>query len=196
MCHDSSYEELPPITLGGPTGDYFVICPIRSGKWVEFAIDTIVNGDGGTGAIVVSGSAIPKALDYTGQSTIKLSDDAVLRGTPFRIPATTTQQINSSWERITNSEKKVWVRIDAAASTSMYIALRFRNKVLDVVPGPNHEVHPDFMQEMNKARSETTRQRLQDMGIPAYAEEISGARSNRDASNSDQRNTPAGSITR
>jgi hypothetical protein len=196
MCQDNSFEESPAITIGGATGDYFVIAPIVNGRWAEYCIDTIVNGDGGTGAIVVSGNTIPKALDYTGIAANKMSNDAFLKGVPYRIPATTTQQMNSSWERITNSEKKVFIRIDAASSTSMFVTLRFRSKVLGTVPGPSHEVHPDYMQEMNKARAETTKQRLKDMGIPAYAEEISGARTNRDASNSDERNAPTSSITR
>lgn len=175
MCHDPSYEEFPPITIGGPTGDYFITAPVVSCRWAEFAVDLVVNGDGGTGAVVISGSVgggnPPKALDYTGSAAIKFSDDAYLKGWPIRIPATTTQLVNSSWERITNSQKRVYLRIDAAASTSIYITLRFRVKVLSHIPGPSHEIHPDYEDVLNAARSETTRQRLRDMGIPGYAEE-------------------------
>lgn len=168
---EDGYNYFPPITIGGPTGDYIVTAPITSCRWAEFAVDTIVNGDGGTGAIVVSGNSAPKALDYTGSSAIKFSDDVQLKAWPVRIPATTTQYINSDYERITNSQKRVFVRIDAAASTSIYVTLRFRVKPHRIIPGPSPTVHPDAMENMNKLRSETAKQRLQELGIPGYAEE-------------------------
>ena len=177
---DDGYNYFPPITIGGPTGDYFVTCPIVSCQWAEFAVDTIVNGDGGTGALVVSTDVTtPKAFDYSGSSAIKLSDDVQYKGWPIRIPATSTQFINSDYERIINSQKRVYVRIDAAASTSMYITLRFRVKELVTVPGPSHEVHPDHAHELNKARAETTTQRLKDAGVPGYADETSGSHTNK-----------------
>jgi hypothetical protein len=168
---DDGYNYFPPITIGGPTGDYFVTCPVTSCQWAEFAVDTIVNGDGGTGAIVISSDRVPVALDYTGSSSIKFSDDVQYKGWPVRIPSTTTQYINSDYERIINSQKRVFLRIDAAASTSMYVTLRFRVKQLAITPGPAPTVHPDHMHKLNQARAETTKQRLQEMGVPGYAEE-------------------------
>jgi hypothetical protein len=177
MCAgtDPTYEEFPPVTIGGPTGNYFITSPIVSCRWAEFCVDLIVNGDGGTGAVVISGSVgggfPPAALDYTGIATNKFSDDAIFKGWPIRVPATSTTMINSSWERITNSQKRIHVRIDAAASTSLYLTLRFRVKVLERLPGPSHEVHPDYWENMNKAREHMTTQRLKDMGIPGFAAE-------------------------
>lgn len=171
------YQEFPPITIGGPTGDYFARCPVPSARWAEYAIDSVVNGDGGTGAIVVSGNSAPKALDYTGQATIKLNDDAAFYGTPIRVGSTLTQPINSDYVRITNSERKVFARIDAAAATSLYITIRFRTRILERIPGPSKEVHPDHADNMNRLRSETINQRLGDMGIPKYAlEQNKGAK--------------------
>jgi len=170
MCSDPTYEEKPALTIGGPSGDYFVTCPTTSCKWAEYAIDSVVNGDGGTGAVVVSGNSKPSALDYTGLAQNTFSDDALIKGVPIRVPATVTQVINSSWERITNSQKRVFVRIDAAASTSMFVTIRFRIKVLDIIPGPTQTGHADAMQEMNEARAEMTMKRLQTMGIPGYAQ--------------------------
>lgn len=170
------YTLLPALTIGGAAGDYFVICPTVSCEWAEFAIDSIANGDGGTGAVVVSTASVPKALDYTGISTNNMgasgnanTQDAHVVGTAYRIPATTTQIINGTWERIINSEKKVYIRIDPAASTSLYVTLRFRIKMLAVVPGPSVEVHPEHEQQLNIARSARTSERLKDMGIPRYA---------------------------
>ena len=168
---DDGYKYFPPITIGGPTGDYFVTCPVTSCEWAEFAVDTVVNGDGGTGAIVISGNSVPVALDYSGSSVIKFIDQVQLKAWPVRIPSTTTQFINSDYERITNSMKRVFVRIDAAASTSMYITLRFRIKMLDIVPGPASTVHPDHAHKMNEMRAENTKKRLGELGIPTYAQE-------------------------
>ena len=179
MAATDGYEYFPPVTIGGPTGDYFIICPVTSCQWAEFAVDTIVNGDGGTGAIVISGNSVPKALDYTGLTANTFTNQVFLKGWPVRIPATTTQFINSDYERITNSEKKVFARIDAAATTSMYITLRFRIKVLTIIPGPSHEVHPDHMHTLNQARAETTVQRLKELGVPGYAEEGTGVNTNK-----------------
>lgn len=172
MCKGDGYNYYPPITIGGPTGDYSVPCPVTSCQWAEFAIDSVANGDGGTGACVISGNSVPKALDYTGLAANTFTDNTFLKGWPVRIPATTTQYINSDYERITHSSKRVFVRIDAAASTSMYVTVRFRTKVLAVIPGPSHEVHPDHAHTLNQARSEKTMERLKEIGVPAYAEEI------------------------
>ena len=174
MSADDGYTYFPPVTIGGLTGDYFVQCPITSCEWAEFAVDTVTNGDGGTGAIVISSTLPPVALDYTGISTSKLNDQAVYHGWPVRIPATTTQYINSDYERIMHSQKRVFVRIDAAASTSMYVTLRFRVKRLQIVPGPSPTVHPDHMHNINQARHEATTERLKAAGVPGYADETSG----------------------
>lgn len=155
------YTEFPAITIGGGTGDYFVQCPTTSCQWAEYAIDTVVNGDGGTGAFVVSGDSKPSALDYTGIAANKMTDGAFLRAVPIRIPATSTQYVNSSYERILNTEKKVYVRIDAASNTSMFITLRFRIRKIDYVQahmGPT--VHPNQQQQMNEARADVIRERL------------------------------------
>jgi hypothetical protein len=171
MCHSEGYTELPALTIGGGTGDYFVQCPITSCQWAEYAIDSIVNGDGGTGSIVVSGIKAPAALDYTGLAANKMSDDAVFKGVPFRLPATTTQPINSGWERIVNSQKRVFVRIDAAASTSMFLTIRFRIRDLAIVPSPSAAGHHDAMELVNQDRELRIKERLGQMGIPAAAQE-------------------------
>ncbi|HEV2580464.1 MAG TPA: hypothetical protein VGT44_06390 [Ktedonobacteraceae bacterium] len=166
------YQEFPPVTIGGPTGDYSIVCPVTSGRWAEFAIDSIVNGDGGTGALVISGRNPPKALAYDGSVKIDGTNDSVfLYATPIRIPATTTLHPNSAFERITSSEKRVYMRIDAAASTSIYVTLRFRLRILERIPAPAATVHPDHAHNMNKERARATNERLQAMGIPGYAKD-------------------------
>lgn len=171
MCDETEkYTEFPAVTIGGTTGNYVVTCPTTACQWAEYCLDTVVNGDGGVSALIVSGNSVPPAdLDYTGVSTAKLTDGNYLKGVPIRIPATSTQYVNSSWERITNSEKKVFVRILAAASTSMYLTLRFRVRLLKVIPGPTTTVHPNNMEALNNARADATRQRL---GIKEKIEEV------------------------
>jgi hypothetical protein len=161
MCQDSEkYREFPAVTIGGLTGDYFATCPIASCEWADYCIDSVVNGDGGTSAAVLSGNSKPVALDYTGISTSKLNDYNILHAVPLRVPATVTQIINGAWERLTNSQKRVFLRVDAAASTSLYVTIRFRVRLLKVVPGPFVEVHPENAHALNVSRAEATRARL------------------------------------
>ena len=147
---DDSYQEFPAITVGGPTGDYIAKCPVTSCEWAEYAIDSIVNGDGGTGSIVVSSIATPKAVDYAGVNV--LSDTTVLRGIPFRLLATSSLPVNGSFERIVNDQKWVFVRIDAAASTSMYVTIRFKVKILAKIPAPFVTVRPEDEQLVHAER--------------------------------------------
>lgn len=163
------YTEFPAVTIGGASGDYFAVCPVVSCKWAEYAVDSVVNGDGATGAVVISTHIVPKALDYTGLSTSELNNDNQAYQWPVRVPATTTQVINSTWDRIVNSEKRVYVRIDCGAGNSMYVTLRFRIRDLTVIPGPGVSVHPEHEAQMNIARHDTTLERLSKMGIPARA---------------------------
>lgn len=162
-CNDP-YNYFPPITIGGPTGDYFVECPVTSGRWVEFAVVAIANGDVGVGAVVVSGDSKPVALNYTGGNT--LSDETYLRGIAYRLGASTTLIGDSdAFYRVTHSQKRVFVRIDAGTSNSMYVTLQFRIKPLDRIPGPSVTVHPDHAHQMNIAREDKTIERLTHMGV-------------------------------
>jgi hypothetical protein len=171
MCDSEGYTEFPPYTIGGGTGDYFIQCPIVSCQWAEYSIDSIVNGDGGTGAFVVSSERPPVAMDYTGAAANKMSDNASLQGVPLRLAQTTMSGIKSPWTRIVNSQKRVFVRIDAAASTSMFITVRFRIRDLAIIPSPSAAGHHDAMDLVNQDREMRIKERLGQMGIPAYAQE-------------------------
>jgi hypothetical protein len=167
---DGGYTYFPPVTIGGPTGDYFVDAPVQSARWAEFSILSICNGPTNVSTVTVSGNAAPKAQKFDGSVTT--SDNAIIQGQIFRLGADTTLPIITEYARMpNNSQKRLYVRIDVAANTSTYVTVRFREKLLSTVPGPSHEVHPDHMQNMNKLRSETIKQRLQEAGIPGYAQE-------------------------
>jgi hypothetical protein len=166
------YQEFDPIVIGGPTNDYSVIAPMVSSRWVEFNVLSIATGDvtGATG-VVISGNSKPSQPNWVGAVGTALDNDHVVHGLVFRLSQTTSQVPLTGWIRVTNSEKKVFIRIDTKDSDSAYVTLQFRARLIDKVPGPSHEVHPDHMHKLNQARSETTKQRLQEMGVPGYAEE-------------------------
>jgi hypothetical protein len=178
---ENLYTEFDPIIIGGPTNDYSIIAPMVSSRWVQFAILSICTGDpaGATG-VVVSGNSKPVQPNYVGAAGTALDTDHVMHGQAFRILASTTvTPAPLQWIRVTNSEKKVFVRIDAQASSSAYVTLQFRARRLTIVPGPSHEVHPDHMHTLNQARSEMTVERLKEMGVPGYAEEGTGVNTNK-----------------
>ncbi len=167
------YQEFDPIMIGGPTGDYSVIAPMVSSRWVEFNIISIATGDvsGATG-FVISGNSVPKQPNWVGAAGTALDTDHVVHGIVFRLAQTQTiTPAPIAWIRVTNSEKKVFIRIDTQNSDSAYVTLQFRARLIDTIPGPSHVVHPDHMANMNKLRSETTKQRLADLGIPGYAQD-------------------------
>jgi hypothetical protein len=171
MCKGSDdFNYFPPITVGGPTGDYYITTPVTSSRWTEYAIISVANGDGGIASIFLTGDDKPSQLVYDGSKI--LSADAFVPGVAIRVASTTTTSFDSdAWFRVTHSQKRVFIRIDAGASSSCYVTLRFRDKLVTVVPGPSVTVHPDHQQQLNIARSEKTKERLSKLGIPAYAQE-------------------------
>lgn len=174
--NEGQYNEFDPIIIGGPTGDYSVIAPMMSSRWVEFTVISVATGDvnGATG-IVVSGNSKPVQPNWVGAAGTALDTDHVMHGMVFRLAQTVTvTPAPLQWIRVTNSEKKVFIRIDTQNSDSAYVTLQFRARLITVVPGPSHEVHPDHMHTLNQARSEKTVERLREMGIPGYAEEGTG----------------------
>jgi hypothetical protein len=170
MQHSEDYiKEMPPRTIGGATGNYVLNSEITSNRWVEFAVDSIANGDVGTSTVFISGDApMGAALDYTGlannsygiQTSTSTTKDSAVRGTPYRIPATSTIIINGPWQRITNSEDKVYIRIDAGTNNSCYVTISERIKELVTVPGIALTVHPDHSQQMNIARADAITSRI------------------------------------
>lgn len=171
MCKCSDdFNYFPPITVGGPTGDYYITTPVTSARWTEYAIVSVANGDGGSASIFITGDDKPLQLAYDGTKT--LTADTFIQGIAVRVASTTTTSFDSdAWFRVTHSQKRVFIRIDAGSSSSCYVTLRFRDKLVTVVPGPAVTVHPDHQQQLNIARAEKTTERLKQLGIPAYAQE-------------------------
>lgn len=159
------YNYFSPLTIGGPTGNYILACPVTSCRWAEYKITAVANGDGGSASVFVTGdNDTPSQVLYDGTKT--LTDDAFLRGVPIRVASTVTLLSHGQWTRITHSQKRVFVRIDAGNNSSCYVSIQFRVKPITVVPGLPVTVHPDHAVQLNIARAETTLKRLDRMGIP------------------------------
>lgn len=173
---DDPYNYFPAVTFGGPSGDYSIIAPITSCRWAEYCVVSAANGDGGTSAAVVSGDSKPVALVYDGSKT--LNNDVFFAGQPLRLAQTTTALYQEIWQRITDSQKRVFARIDAAAETSLYITVKFRVMPITTIPGPSLTVHPDHEHQMNIAREEVALERLKAMNVPmtSYTRDAQGRR--------------------
>ncbi len=167
MCREccENYNYFPAITIGGPTGDYFLDTPVASNRWTEYQIVQIANGAQAAKVFVTGDNDKPPQLLYDGSNT--LSNDASVRGLAFQIPASTTIVGDSNqWDRITHSQDRVFVRIDAAADKSTYVTIRFRVRILTIIPGPAESVHPDLAHQLNIQRSERIKERVSRAGIP------------------------------
>ncbi len=150
------YEEFPPITLGGPTGDYSVRCPVTSARWVEYKICSVAFSL--AGSIVISGNGKPAlGLDYSGGTTY--NTDNCIWGEAYASGGSGSIPVDGLWRRITDSEKKLFVRIDT--NGALFTSIQFRIRVLDIIPGPATTVHPDYPEQLHAARADAVRQRLQ-----------------------------------
>lgn len=177
---DGKYQEFDPIVIGGTTGDYSVTAPMASSRWVEYNLINFATGDvvGATG-FVVSGNSKPAQPNWVGTAGTAMDSDHVMHGVVVRMAASSSFSPFVEWIRVTNSEKKVFIRIDTQASDSAYVTLQFRARYIETVPGPAPTGHPDHPDEINKMRSETAKQRLSDLGIPGYAQEGTGVQTNK-----------------
>ncbi len=167
MCEhpDVEYTEFPARTIGGASGSYELQCDVTSCQWAEFMIVSITAGDvSGASKVFVTGNGpqpAAAALDYVGTAGAKLNKDTSARGMAFGlVQSTSIFAPMDFWERITDSQKKAFIRIDTPSSNSVYVSLRFRIAKLKIIPAPATTVHPDHAHQMNIARADATRQRL------------------------------------
>ncbi len=165
MCEHCEYNQFPAITIGGPAGDYSIDCPVLSNRWAEYQVASIASQV--AAQFVVSGDSKPAAMVYDGSKT--LTGDTSIVGQVYTLSANQPSIVpGDGWERITHSQKRVFVRIDVAGGNSAYITIRFRAKLLTVIPGPAETVHPDLGHQMNIQRSENIKNHLKKTraGIP------------------------------
>jgi hypothetical protein len=168
MCDEccDTYNIFPSMIIGGGAGDYFVECPVKSCKWVEYRVIAIANSSGGTAQVTLSGDNLPPTLPYTG--TLKtLNDDVFFRGEAYFIPSGDTRIGTQTWERITHSQRRMFCRIDSTGNGATYVTLQFRAIVLTNIPGPIEAApHPDLGHQVNIARARRVNDHLVKAGIP------------------------------
>lgn len=158
MSEHGPYNYFPAVTIGGTTGDYAIEAPVGSNRWAEYQIVEIANG-ANAATVVVSGDAPPITPVFDGSKTI--SGDERISGHVFNLPASVTQQCDTNqWDRITHSQHKCFVRIDNASNKSTYVTIRFRVRLLTIIPGPPKETHPDLGHQLNIERAENIKDHL------------------------------------
>jgi hypothetical protein len=160
--HDMEFDYTQPIIIGGPSGNYFLDCPIPSCKYAEFAIVSISTSANAN--ILISGKDQLIQLDYTG-ATI-LNDSVSLAAIALTATAASPYNAPGVYYRVTNSQKRIFMRIDVSAGNACFVTLRFRIMPISVIPGPAPTAHHEQGHLVNAARSEMTRARLEQMGIP------------------------------
>lgn len=155
-----------PITVGGPTGDYFVPGGWPSSRWVEYQVLAVTEAGAGVANVVINPARQPKAPDYTGGTTY--NKDTAIPGEIYTVGNNLTAYPQTDWRRVTSSEKGLYIRIDTTAG-ACFVTVRFRPCILELIPGPATTVHPDHMHQMNIAREENVKKHLEQVGIPEYA---------------------------
>ena len=170
------YNEFPPITVGGVSGQYVVEAPVKSSRWVEYSIVAISSGDAaGQYVAQISGKApVPTAqVKYDGSINYNGADgtgDSSLQGVlSVRMTQTQTLFPITRWFRVTSSERRVYITLTVPNSSTMLVGIQFRDRVIERIPGPAKTVHPDHSHEMNIDRAGAISSNLEKMGIPAYA---------------------------
>lgn len=161
MSQKRGSQKFPSRVIGGSSGDYSLQIDVPPNRYAEFLIVNIANGDAGASKVIVSGQSKEAARAFNWVGGVTLNDDNHAMALAFSLGASANAFAPMlGWEKITHSQKRVFVRIDTVASNSVFVTVRFRMRELEIIPGPSHTVHPDHMQQMNIARAEAVRQRL------------------------------------
>lgn len=161
----SLYNEFPPFTIGGPTGNYTIPADVKSARWVEYRVVSIAASN--NGSCLISGRAAPpQGLDYSGGTTY--NDDSRVPGEAYSMGGSGSFSPGiEGWRRIASSERKLYIRIDT--NGALFVSIQFRARILERIPGPSTTVHPDHEHQMNVHRANQIQEHMQSVGIPGYA---------------------------
>lgn len=162
MCEDK-YTYSQPITVGGPPGQYIADCPF-SGDSYEWAV-LVGNAGGGIGqAFITDDSARQIDVPYDASvsyGSIAAAPRTPLNGIPLRFNSNQCIVPNTVWFRLPNGAKSVYVYINAAAGTSIFITVVFRFLPVRVIP-PRVATVPDTAeQQHNILRADKAIERLE-----------------------------------
>ncbi len=151
MCEEKDYTYFPSVMVGGGPGDYLVRAPVSSSKEFEFAVVAIAQTQSKFMTIQASGVGPPKPLDGTQASTY--NDTSFVPAMVFTLQSNTSTAFpNIFYDRITNPDGIVYIRIDGGNPGVAYVTIKFRVKILRVIPAPFQTVHPDMVAAMHKER--------------------------------------------
>lgn len=164
MCNDDSTVS-SPITIGGPTGDYVIECPIPGLRY-EFKVVGLAAGDNGPCTAIVSGDMPPLTAKFDGSTqlggnTPTTNQNSFIRGYIYRLQATIAETPSEHYAPISDGQKKVYIRIDTPNSgTSMYVTVQFKIHPIKVIPSKPVTVPAGLEQQHNIARAHMTVKRL------------------------------------
>lgn len=136
-CH-FDWLELPSVTIGGGSGDYFIDCPISSHDEVQFRVTALSNFDASAlASAVVSGTAAPGTPPTSSQTTV--NGASALQGIVYGIPPSAHATITPTYEHMQNPQRRVFIRIDTSGSGQVYVSIQFRLHAH--MKGAPHAVH-------------------------------------------------------
>lgn len=150
------YIYFPTQSVGGPTGNYILRCPIPSdAAYAEFCIISFT--DAGTAAMTATISGVGPQPDpnMTGTSQA-LTDQGFLYATILRQNTNGSITPTESWERVANPLGVCFITLGAGGVGSPvagYVSIKFRVKVLNRVPKPAVTVHPTEESQYNHERA-------------------------------------------
>lgn len=169
----------PPVLIGGPSGDYVAQCPVASCEEAEFEVIAVATNDSGTPQALITGDKPqPKQLAYDGTASLGLfsgtdGGSQVFPGIAIAWPgANIPSPPAGEYFPITDSQKRIFVRIDVTSGKAMYVTLRYRVRPIRQVVGNVATVHPDMEREHNLAREHQAAARLQARTIDQRGRDI------------------------
>jgi hypothetical protein len=160
------YLYFPPITIGGATGNYVTQCPLVGCEEAEYEILSYSTTDTGSPMLLISGDQKFSQLVYDGSQQIGLLNgtDNGAQNVPAIAAAWSGASIPtppvSEFFPITDSQNRIFVRVDCAGGKSLYVSLRYRIRPIRTVVAEVATVHHDREREHNLARAERAHEQL------------------------------------
>jgi hypothetical protein len=160
-CH-FDWINLPLISIGGVPGDYYLDCPITDHEEVEYRVEYLTSFNGlHIMWVSVNGVQAPVAFPVS-SSTLSLIPPGVAYGSFMIVPSNASIFPMQEWEKVTNAQNRVFVKIEAINNLPCMVGIRFR--VHNHVAGRPHMVHvvtdTDFEDTIHEAREQAEMNRL------------------------------------
>jgi hypothetical protein len=164
MCENThEYNEFPPRTIGGPSGDYEIMCDVTSAETVEYSVVSVAGGDAGPYTVIASGNQKPATLLFTGTQIFGGANQShighfEIDGMVLHSPGISSIPAPERWLPLANQQRKVLIRIDTPGGTSAFVTIQLRDKVLKRIPQPFITVHPEEMEQYHAERERRIQQ--------------------------------------